>query len=263
MYLTDVAGVEVLKGLTDSAPPKRKRVLLPRANPPVHCVKVNQLLTHERFWQRIQNFIQAGDIILTDVGTCWAGVGGLQMPNGVAVVGQPLWAAIGYALPALLGTLLAAPSRRQLLFMGDGAFQATAQELSTILGRRLRAIVFLVNNGGYTIERLILGRADANFNNVNQWRYSEAISFFDTGDQAGGYRVCTEEELQTALISARESKSLVLIEVVMNQMDAPAPLVPFARRCAEFNLSRSVDAFRGEEAAYPVQSVRGASRYGG
>jgi TPP-dependent 2-oxoacid decarboxylase len=79
------------------------------------------------------------------------------MPDGVAVVGQPLWAAIGYALPALLGTLLAAPNRRQLLFIGGGAFQVTAQELSTILGRRLRAIVFLINNSGYTIERLILG----------------------------------------------------------------------------------------------------------
>jgi hypothetical protein len=56
-------------------------------------------------------------------------------------------AAVGYSLPALLGTLLAAPRRRQLLFIGDGAFQMTAQELSTILRRGL-----LVNNNGYTIS---------------------------------------------------------------------------------------------------------------
>jgi TPP-dependent 2-oxoacid decarboxylase len=58
---------------------------------------------------------------------------------------------------AFLGTLLAAPRRRQLLFIGDGAFQMTAQELSTILRRGLKPIIFLVNNNGYTIERLILG----------------------------------------------------------------------------------------------------------
>jgi indolepyruvate decarboxylase len=33
----------------------------------------------------------------------------------------------------------------------------TAQELSTILRRGLKPIIFLVNNNGYTIERLILG----------------------------------------------------------------------------------------------------------
>jgi indolepyruvate decarboxylase len=85
-----------------------------------------------------------------------------------------------YALPALLGTLLAAPRRRQLLF---GAFQMTAQELSTILRRGLKPIIFLIDNNGYTIERLILG-ASSRYNGINQWRYVEAASLFDTQDQA-------------------------------------------------------------------------------
>jgi indolepyruvate decarboxylase len=179
------------------------------------------------------------------------------MPDGAAVVGQPLWAAIGYALPALLGTLLAAPNRRQLLFIGGGAFQVTAQELSTILGRRLRAIVFLINNSGYTIERLILGGSGATYSDINQWRYAEAVSFFDTADEASSHRVCTEGELEAALSAATLSKSLVLIEVVMNRMDAPKPLVHFARKCAEINFAGN-DAFRGREAAYPTQSARGS-----
>jgi indolepyruvate decarboxylase len=116
------------------------------------------------------------------------------MPDGVAVIGQPLWAAVGYGLPALLGTLLAAPRRRQLLFIGDGAFQMTAQELSTILRRGLKPIIFLVNNNGYTIERLILGPGSS-YNNINQWRYAEAASFFDTRDQAIAYTIRTEDEL--------------------------------------------------------------------
>ena len=97
----------------------------------------------------------------------------------IAVAGAGLIAQVEH-----IPNLLAAPDRRQLLFIGDGAFQVTAQELSTILSRRLRAILFLINNGGYTIERLILGGAGAAYNNINQWRYAQAISFFDTTDEA-------------------------------------------------------------------------------
>ena len=160
------------------------------------------------------------------------------MPSGVALIGQPLWAAVGYSLPALLGTLLAAPQRRQLLFIGDGAFQMTAQELSTILRRSLRPIVFLINNNGYTIERLILG-AGSSYNDINQWRYADAASFFDTQDQAIAYRVRTEDELEDALAAARDREALVLIELVMSRLDAPGPLVNFAQRCAEFNFPNS------------------------
>jgi TPP-dependent 2-oxoacid decarboxylase len=71
----------------------------------------------------MQDFIQAGDVVLADIGTCSAGTSGLRMPDGVAVIGQPLWAAVGYGLPALLGTPLAAPRRRQLLFIGTAPFR--------------------------------------------------------------------------------------------------------------------------------------------
>jgi indolepyruvate decarboxylase len=235
MYLSAVVGLELLNGLIGAVPPRPGRLLPPRAKPPVRRVKSGQVLTQESFWQRMQHFIQTNDIVLTDVGTCLAGVAGLQMPKGVTVIGQPLWAATGYGLPALLGTLLEAPGRRQILFIGDGAFQVTAQEISTILGRGLRAVIFLINNCGYTIERLILGGAGAGYNNVNQWRYAEAISFFDTSDRASSYRVGTEGELEAALAEASRSESLVLIEVVMNRMDAPKALVHFARKCAKFN----------------------------
>jgi Thiamine pyrophosphate enzyme, C-terminal TPP binding domain len=152
----------------------------------------------------------------------------------VAVIGQPLWAAVGYSLPALLGTLLAAPRRRQLLFIEDGAFQMTAQELSTILRRGLKAIIFLINNKGYTIERLILG-SGSSYNDINQWRYADAVSFFDTQSQAIAYRVRTEDELEDTLAAVRDREALVLIELVMSRFDAPRPLVNFAQRCAEFN----------------------------
>ena len=230
-----VTGAEVLSGLVTALPVRPRRILPPRAKPPKRLPpQFARPLTQKRFWQRMQDFIQAGDVVLADNGTCSAGTAGLRMPDGVTVVGQPLWAAIGYALPALLGTLLSAPRRRQLLFIGDGAFQMTAQELSTILRRGLKPIVFVINNDGYTIERFILG-PDSSYNDINQWRYAEAASFFDTRDRAISYTVHMENELEDALVVAQDPGSLVLIEVVISRMDAPEPLVNFARRAAEFD----------------------------
>jgi indolepyruvate decarboxylase len=114
----------------------------------------------------------------------------------------------------------------------------TVQELSTILRRALKPIIFLVNNGGYTIERLILGPGSG-YNDINQWRYAEAVSFFDTQGQAIAYRVRTEDELEDALAAARDREALVLIELVMSRLDAPGPLVNFAQRCPEFNFPNS------------------------
>ena len=234
-HVPGVAGSEVLSALVKAVRVKPRRPLPPRLQAPTRLPsQFRQSLTQDRFWQRMQDFIRPGDVVLADIGTSSAGTAGLRMPSGVAIIGQPLWAAVGYSLPPLLGTLLAARRRRQLLFIGDGAFQMTAQELSTILRRSLRPIIFLINNNGYTIERLILG-SGSSYNDINQWRYAEAASFFDTQGQAIAYRVRTEDELEDALAAARDREALVLIELVMSRLDAPGPLVNFAQRCAEFN----------------------------
>uniref|UniRef100_A0A182SP22 2-hydroxyacyl-CoA lyase 2 n=1 Tax=Anopheles maculatus TaxID=74869 RepID=A0A182SP22_9DIPT len=104
------------------------------------------------FWQRISHFIQSDDVLVVENGTSGAAMGGIRMPDGVTLVNQPVWGSIGYTLPALLGTLMAAPARRHLLFIGDGSFQLTAQEVSTLLRCELKPIIFLINNEGYTIE---------------------------------------------------------------------------------------------------------------
>ncbi|MBX7551097.1 hypothetical protein K1Y78_24380 [Streptomyces sp. tea 10] len=98
-------------------------------------------------------------MLLLDNGTSYALLG-LQLPPDCTFVGSINWGSIGYSVAALLGTLTAAPDRRHLLFLGDGSFQLTAQELSTILRHDHKPVIFLINNGGYTIERGYLGRTE-------------------------------------------------------------------------------------------------------
>lgn len=93
-------------------------------------------LSQQALWDRVARFLRPGDIVLADLGTSFFGAATHRLPRDVTFIGQPLWAAIGYTLPALLGACLACPGRRGILLIGDGAAQMTAQELSTIARAR-------------------------------------------------------------------------------------------------------------------------------
>jgi indolepyruvate decarboxylase len=182
----------------------------------------------------MEKFLQAGDVVVSDTGTAFFASANLFLPEGVSYVAQPIWASLGYGLPAVLGTCLAAPRRRQLLFVGDGAFQMTVQELSTILRLELNPIIFLLNNDGYTIERLIYG-AESSYNDISQWRYGRIPGAFDRKDRTGIHIVRNETELQLALQTTIDTSRPHFIELVLPRMDAPEPLVRFAKRAAEFD----------------------------
>ncbi|OLR84040.1 indolepyruvate decarboxylase, partial [Bacillus sp. MB366] len=110
-------------------------------------------------------------LILEQRSPCF-GMAAIPLPNTTASVGQPVWGAIVYTLPALLGTQLANLSRRNILIIGDGSFQVTAQELSTILRKNLKPIKFLINNNGYTVERAINGQ-DQLYHHIQMWDYNK------------------------------------------------------------------------------------------
>ena len=175
------------------------------------------------FWQRLQAFLQAGDIITAENGTSLSGITGTPMPTGVTVLSQALWGSIGYSLPACFGSMIAAPERRHLLFIGDGSFQLTAQELSSILRHNLKPIIFLINNDGYTIERLILGET-ASYNDIQPWKYSSLCSVFAGDTPFESCRVSSTRQLEDALTRTADADCCFFIEVVMPRMDAPQAL---------------------------------------
>jgi indolepyruvate decarboxylase len=116
----------------------------------------------------------------------------------------------------------------------------TAQELSTILWRDLNPIVFLFNNDGYTIERLIYSAASS-YNDINPWRYDRLLAVVDPRERAVIHRVRNEAELRSALQAAEDSTKPHLIEIILPRMDAPDRLVRFARKAAEFNFPQLVE----------------------
>lgn len=230
-----VTASELLQALLEKAPATSLPPLKPLSGPQQKlATPSSEPLDQDYFWQRIRRFIQADDVLVVENGTSGAAIGGMRMPNGVTVVNQPIWGSIGYTLPALLGTMMAAPERRQLLFIGDGSFQLTAQELSTLLRHEQKPIVFLINNDGYTIERYILGETSS-YNDIGSWDYAKLPAVLSPQTQAFCVAVETSQQLEMALEQASRQDQLAFIEVKLPMMDSPPAMKEFCRRCNSFN----------------------------
>lgn len=191
-------------------------------------------LSQERLWPRMARFIRSGDVVITEAGTSNIGLGAQRLPSGVKYINSGIWGSIGFSLPALLGSLLAAPERRQLLFIGDGSFQLTVQELSTILREDLHPIIVLINNRGYTIERWILGMNSA-YNDIADWDYGKLPEVFHPGTTMKSYSARTEGELKKALHDIESSDTGAFLELHLDPADAPAGLKGFGPLTADFD----------------------------
>ena len=234
-YFSAVSAAELLSGLLTKT--HRAGLFSPSRHPQsrIHTQQsTDKAFTQVAFWQKVEKFLQPGDVIITDTGTSFFASSNLHLPDGVAFIGQPIWGSLGYALPAALGTCLALPQRRHLVFLGDGALQMTAQELSTILRRDLAPIIFLLNNDGYTMERLIYG-ADSIYNDLSPWLYGRLAAALDPSERIVNHSVRDETQLEQALQATRDSIKPHLIEIVLSRMDAPDPLMLFAKQAAKFD----------------------------
>ena len=194
-------------------------------------------LTHAALWDAVGAALRPGDLVVADQGTSFYGLGPHHLPHDALFFGQPLWASIGYTLPAILGAALAAPERRPVLLIGDGAAQLTIQELGTLLRRRIPAVIVVVNNDGYTVERAIHGR-DKAYNDIGPWRWTQLPAALGGGDDAFvAVRAQTGPELERALADAPHAR-LTLIEAVTDPLDVPPLLVAVADAAARANARR-------------------------
>jgi alpha-keto-acid decarboxylase len=180
-------------------------------------------LTQENFWNALQASLRPDDLIVADAGTAMFGAVNLKLAPNSMFLSQPLWASIGYSIPALLGGMLAAPDRRGVVLVGDGAAQMTVQELSTFFRLGLRPVIVVLENGGYTIERAIHGR-EAPYNDIARWDWCTLAKAMAPHAPATTYRATTVNDITSALHAAQWHGGPLLIEACMDQLDAP-PLV--------------------------------------
>ena len=226
---------ELFRKLAENLPASQTR-LPPTTSPTPISTPYPMTFSQAYFWQAVQSFVQPNDVIFGEAGTAHSGASGLHLPIGASYHSQIIWGSIGFTLPALLGSNIAQPNKRHLLFIGDGSLQLTVQELSTLLQQRLIPIIFLINNRGYTIERLILGESSA-YNDVNEWEYSKLPSVLDKGNHALSFIVEDIPSLHKALHAAQDPHrdKAIFIELRFSPLDAPPLLANFAKRFADYD----------------------------
>ena len=200
----------------------------------------HEVVNHSWFWPRFGQWLQPNDIVITETGTANFGIWETRFPKGVTALSQVLWGSIGYSVGACQGAALAAKEqggRRTVLVVGDGSFQLTAQELSTMIRHNLNPVIFVICNEGYTIERYIHGM-DAVYNDVQEWKYKDLLAVFGADPKKSKtFQVNTKDQVEK-LFHDREfssAKYIQLVELYMPRKDAPPALKMTAEASARTN----------------------------
>lgn len=210
---------------------------VPKQKPPALPVSTNGKLDQHAFWQTMQNFLQAGDIVLADQGTAAFGAATLTLPAGVTFIAQPLWGSIGFTLPAAFGAQTACPNRRVVLLVGDGSAQLTIQEIGSMLRDGQRPVIFLLNNDGYTVERAIHG-AEQRYNDIAPWNWTQIPQALNIHNPAQCWRVTEQVQLEEVMQKVAKAERLSLVEVVLPKQDIPELLQAITASLAKRNAAK-------------------------
>ncbi|EKJ72249.1 hypothetical protein FPSE_07570 [Fusarium pseudograminearum CS3096] len=219
--------------------PGHPRELLQALAPPVLDVKVDQY----SFWLRMSHFFRPGDVVMTETGTSSYGGQSFVLPRQTTLINSCIWLSIGYMRAASQGVALtqrdmdkegSRPQGRTILFEGEGSLQMSAQAISDIIRNKLDIVIFVINNNGYAIERLIHG-FNASYNDIQPWCHLEAPKYFGAPLDNEVYpvrvrRIETWGQLEMALSDPeiQEGRGLSMVEVVVGIRDAPIALTKFA-----------------------------------
>ncbi len=171
-------------------------------------------VTTARLFARLNKMLDDKTVVISDIGDSLFASADMVMSRHTEYISPAYYTSMGFALPAAVGAGVANRAMRPLVIVGDGAFQMTGMELSTIVRQKLCPIVVVMNNKGYTTERFLL---DGPFNDILNWNYHKLPEIFGTGL---GLEVRTEDELDAALKAAYAyTESFSLLNVHLDPYD--------------------------------------------
>ena len=206
---------------------KRKLPARPKLGKLKLKVRPKARMTTDRLYQRLNHLLTKDTIIIADIGDALFGAVDLVVRDHTEFLSPAYYTSMGFAVPAALGAQLARPDLRPVVIVGDGAFQMTGMELSTIAARKLNPIIIVLNNAGYGTERVIW---DGPFNDINSWHYHRIADVLGAGQ---GFEVTTEGQLEIALDAAlADTDQFTLINVHLPLDDHSQALNRLAKRLA-------------------------------
>jgi len=231
-HYRDVRLDDFIRGLIDRRLKVARTPVPPRTNPfaDVEVGPGDSPTTSSKVFARLNRLLieTSGTTVVADVGDSLFGATDLEMERRTEFLSPAYYTSMGFGLPAALGANVANPGSRVVVIVGDGAFQMTGMELSTIARHGFNPIVVVLNNHGYTTERFML---EGSFNDVFNWAYHRIPEVLGTGL---GFEVRTVAELDDAIARAwANTGSFSLINVHLDRYDHSPALERLASRMAK------------------------------
>ncbi len=202
------------------APP---RELPPRAEPDAAFqLRPDEPLRISRLIARLNQSLDATTVVIADPGDALFASSELLMHRQTEYLSPAYYTSMGFAVPAALGAMVARPKLRPIVLVGDGAFQMTGMELSSIVRNGFCPIVIVLDNQGYGTERMLLP-GEHKFNDIHPWHYAKLPEILGGGK---GHEVRTEGEFDRALTAALADRGQMhLLHVHLDRDDYSPTLV--------------------------------------
>jgi indolepyruvate decarboxylase len=220
---------DFIRGLIDAGLKAPPRELPPR---PASADTSFQLqpdapITIRRLMDRLNRSLDETTVVIADPGDALFASTDLVIRHHTEYLAPAYYTSMGFAVPAALGVMVARPDLRAIVLVGDGAFQMTGMELSTIVQHGFNPIVIVLDNGGYGTERMLQAGEHA-YNEIRGWNYYRLPEVLGGG---AGYEVGTEGQFDQALRTAlADQRGMSLIHVRLDRRDCSRALERLARK---------------------------------
>ncbi len=236
-HYRDVRLDDFIHGLIERKLKVARTPVPPRSSPFLHVANASadQKMTSAHLFCRLNRLLgrHTDMTVIADIGDSLFGAADLEMHRHTEFLSPAYYTSMGFGVPAAVGASMANPHSRVLVIVGDGAFQMTGMELSTIARHGLNPIVVVVNNHGYTTERFLL---EGPFNDIQNWAYHKVPDVIGAGM---GLEVRTVGELDAGLDAAFDNESsFSLLNVHLDPYDRSPALERLAIKLSKLVSSR-------------------------
>jgi len=167
-------------------------------------------LTIKAIFRELSSLPDGKYSFITDVGDCLFGCVDL---NADIILNPGYYASMGFGVPAAIGAFLALPSRKPISLVGDGGFQMTGVEISTLVKSDIPALIIVVNNGAFSSLEAMDRKRD--YFTVHSWDYVKLAESLG----AEGIRVNTLKDFKKALELGTQKNKAFLIEAIIERSD--------------------------------------------
>ena len=218
----DLVFSDILEGLRHAPIHTRMEPITSRASREEHRILQQservESLRVEAMFSILSSYLQEGNTIVCDTGDALVGALGLNSAIRGRFFADAYYLSMGFAIPAAVGIMAALPHNKTFVIVGDGAFQMTGMELSTMAKYQQKPVVIIINNDGYGTQRHII---DGAFNNIHPWHYTKICDVLGYGK---AIRADTKGAFDDAIKEAVATDELYVIEAVVPRDDCSTAL---------------------------------------